>query len=86
MYYKSDGTFVCTLLLCKNERLYNRIVVFSVRIFRYSVVGHEFVFKCCDVKLVSERWIVSLLDRVVDVKPTYILLFSEIQSPKGQSN
>ena len=22
MYYKSDVTFVCTLLLCKNERLY----------------------------------------------------------------
>ena len=26
MYYKSDVTFVCTLLLCKNERLYCCIV------------------------------------------------------------
>ncbi len=26
MYYKSDVTFVCTLLLCKNERLYWCIV------------------------------------------------------------
>ena len=29
---------------------------------------------------------VSLLDRVVVVKPAYILLFSEIQSPKGHLN
>ena len=26
MYYKSDVTFVCTLLFCKNERLYSFIV------------------------------------------------------------
>ena len=30
--------------------------------------------------------IVSLLDRVVEVKPTYILLLSDIQSPKGHLN
>ena len=30
------------------------------------------------LNVVSERCIVSLLDRVVEVKPTYILLFSEI--------
>ena len=34
----------------------------------------------------SERCIVSLLDRVVEVKPTCILLLSEIQSPKGHLN
>ena len=34
----------------------------------------------------SERCIVSLLDRVVEVKRTYILLLSEIQSPKGHLN
>ena len=38
------------------------------------------------MELVSERCIVSLLDRVLEVKPTYILLFSEIQSPKGHLN
>ena len=38
------------------------------------------------IELVSERCIVSLLDRVVEVKPTYILLLSEIQSPKGHLN
>ena len=42
-------------------------------------------FKCCAMELVSERCIVSLLDRVVKVIPTYIL-FSEIQSPKGHLN
>ena len=55
----------------------------SVRIFRSYVVGHECFFKCWAIELVSERCIVSLLDRVVEVKPTYILLLSEIQSPRG---
>ena len=56
------------LLFCSN------IVVFSVRIFRNSVVGHECLFRCCAMELVPERCMVSLLDRVVEVKPTYILL------------
>ena len=44
-------------------------------------------FKCWAIELISERCIVSLLDRVVEVKPTYILLLlSEIQSPKGHLN
>ena len=43
-------------------------------------------FKCWAIELVSERCIVSLLDRVVEVKPTYILLLAEIQSPKGHLN
>ena len=38
------------------------------------------------MELVSERYIVSLLNKVVEVKPTYILLFSEIQSPKRHLN
>ena len=58
----------------------------SVRIFRNSVVGHECFLKCCVMELVLERYIVSLLDRVVEVKPTYILLLSERQSPKGHLN
>ena len=60
--------------------------MFSVRIFRCSVVGHECIFRCCAMELVSGRRIVSLLDRVVEVKPTYILLFSEIKSLKGYLN
>ena len=70
----------CLLFWCSN------IVVLSVRIFRSCVVGHEYFFKCWAIELVSERCIVSLLNRVVEVKPTYILLLSEIQSPKGHLN
>ena len=43
-------------------------------------------FKFCAMELILERCIVSLLDRVVEVKKTYILLFSEIQCPKGHLN
>ena len=38
-------------------------------------------FGCWTIELVSDRCIVSLLDRVVKVKPTYVLLLSEIKSP-----
>ena len=43
-------------------------------------------FKWSAMELESERWIFSLLDKVVEGKPPYILLFSEIQSPKGHLN
>ena len=36
--------------------------------------------KCCAMELGSESCIVSLLDGVVEVKPTYVLLFSKILS------
>ena len=62
------------------------IVVLSMRIFRSCVVGHECFFKCLAIELVSERCIVSLLDRVVEVKPTYILSLLEIQSSKRHLN
>ena len=45
--------------------------MFSVRIFRHSVVGHEYVFEYCATELVSE----SLFDGLVEVKPINILLF-----------
>ena len=60
--------------------------MFAVRIFRNSAFGQECVFRCCAIDLVSDRCIVSCLDRVVKVKPTYILIFSEIQSPKVRLN
>ena len=60
--------------------------MFSLRIFQNSVVEHECFFKCWAIEPVSEICIVSLLNRVVEVKLTYILLFSEIQSPKGHLN
>ena len=54
--------------------------MFSVRIFHNSVVGHECFLKCCAMELVSKKCTVSLLDRVVEVKPTYISLLSERKS------
>ena len=57
------------------------IVKFLVRTFRNSVVGQEFRYWV--IELESERCIDSRLDRVVEVKPMYILLFSEKQSSKG---
>ena len=44
------------------------------------------LFKGCAMELVSDRCILRLLDGVVEVKPTYILLFLEIKSPKGHLN
>ena len=70
----------CLLFCCSN------IVVFLVRIFCNSVVEHECFFKCSAMELVSERCTLSLLNRVVEVKPTYIFLFSEILLPKGHLN
>ena len=52
----------CLLFWC------SKIVVFSVILFRNSVVGHEFFLKCCAMELVSKSCIVCLLDRVVEVK------------------
>ena len=70
----------CLLYCCSN------IVAFSVRIFCNCVVGIECFFNICSMELVSERCITSLLDRVAEIKTTYVLLFSEIQSPKGHLN
>ena len=73
------------MFIFNTERLacyFVALVLFSVRIFRNSVGEQECTFKCWAIELVSERCIASLLDRVVDVKPTYILMFSEIQSPR----
>ena len=58
-----------------------------VRIFINSVVRHERFFRCCAMELVSKWCIVMVSSRYVDeVKPTYILLFSEVQYPKSLLN
>ena len=80
IYSASRICSFCSLFWCSN------IVVFSVRIFHISAVGHECFFKCRAMELVSERCIVSLPYRVVEVKLIYISLFSEIQSPKRHFN
>ena len=45
-----------------------------------------FFFRCCAMGLVSERYIVSLLNKVAEVKPTYIFLILGIKSHKGHLN
>ena len=73
----------CRFLICNASRIWSfcllfwcsNIVVLSVRIFRSCVVGHECFFKCWAIELVSERCIVSLLDRVVEVKPYICWLY-----------
>ena len=64
----------CLLFWCSNN------VVFSVRIFRNSVVGHECFFKCCAMELVSERHIVSLFDRGAELNQH---IYDFFKSPKG---
>ena len=78
----------CTFLICSPPVIcylcllicLSIIIVFSGRIFRNSVVGHKCAFRWWEIEFVSERCIVCLLHRVVEIKLTYILLFSEIQS------
>ena len=79
----------CIFLICSTLRICNfclfrcsNIVVFS----EIQLSGKNVFFRCWTIEPVSERCIVSLLNRVVRVKPTYILLFSEIQFPKGNLN
>ena len=46
----------------------------------------ECVLRCKAMELESLRCIVSRLERVVVVRPTYILFSLETQSPKGHLN
>ena len=59
--------------------------MFSVRILRDSVFEQGCFFRCCAIELVSDRGIVNRFHSVVEIKPTYTLLFLEIQSPKYTS-
>ena len=57
----------------------NNINIFCLHIFVYFYFWNSvFRQECCAIELESERCIVSRLDVVVDVKQTYIQLFSEI--------
>ena len=51
------------------------IIVFSTRIFRKLDLGIEWNLRCKAMKLKSLRCIVSRLERVVVVKPTYALFW-----------
>ena len=80
--------------ICKASRICSRslfiscaiIVGFSTRIFRNLDLGIECVLRCKAIELESLRCIVSRLERVVVVRPTYALFSLETQSPKGHLN
>lgn len=44
------------------------------------------ILKCCLIELTSEKWTVQCLDKVGLLKPTYVLTFFQIQSPKWHKN
>ena len=62
------------------------ILVFSTRIFRNLDLGKEWVLRCKPMKLESLKCIVSRLESVLVVRPTYLLFSLETPSPKGHSN
>ena len=80
--------------ICSASRIYRHslliscviIVVFSARIFWNLNLGMEWVLRCKAMKPESLRCIVSRLERVVLVRPIYVLFFLETQSPKGHLN
>ena len=62
------------------------IEVFSTRIFRNPDLRIELFLICKAMELESLRCIVTRLERVVVVRPTYALFSLETQSPKGYLN
>ena len=56
------------------------IVVFSVRIFQNLDFGIEWVVRCKAMELESLRFIVRHLERVILVRPTYVLFSMETVS------
>ena len=70
--------FICRasrICSCSLAILCAIIVVFSTRIFRNLVLGIEWVLRCKAMELESLRCIVSCLERVVVVRPTYVSFF-----------
>ena len=61
-------------------------MVFSTRIFRNLDLGIEWVLRCKAMELKSLRCIVSRLERVVVVRPTYALFSLVTPSPQGHLN
>ena len=82
--FKCVSLRVCVVFVCYLVALI--LLCFRQEFYEILLSGMNVFLRCCATELVSERCILILLDRVVEVKPTYILLFSEIQSPKKYLN
>ena len=73
------------VFICRASRIRSRslfisctiIVVLSTRTFRNLDLGIEWVLRCKAMELESSRCIVSRLERVVVVRPTYALFSLE---------
>ena len=61
-------------------------MVFSTRTFRNLDLGIEWILRCKAIELEPLRCIVSRLERIVVVRPTYALFSLETQSSKGHLN
>ena len=62
MYYKSDVTFICTLLLCTNERLYCCIVQ------RFDVILTECNLSLHEITSVFQRTVIFMNCRIMEFK------------------
>ena len=74
----SLGVFICRASgICSRRLLISCaiIVVFSTRVFRKMNLEIECVFRCKAMELESLRCIVSRLERVVVIRPTYSFLW-----------
>ena len=60
--------------------------MFSTKIFQKLGLGIEWVLRCKAMELESLRCNVSCLERVIVVRPIYVLFSLETQSPKGYLN
>ena len=82
------------VFICRASRICSRClliscaikVVFSTRNFRNLDLGTEWVLRCKAMEQESLRYIVSRLERVVVVRPTYGSFSLATQSPKGHMN
>ena len=76
------------VFICRAFRICNRslfilcaiIVAFPTRIFRNLDLGIEWVLRCKAMELESLKCIVSCLERVIVVRPTYISFSLETAS------
>ena len=81
-----DSTFYMFLYVSSSLISYANIVLFSVRIFRNLDLEIECVLRCKAMELELIRCIVSRLERVVVVRPSYVLFSLETQCPKELLN
>ena len=82
------------VFVCRDSRICSRsllissaiMAMFLTRIFRILDLEIQWVLRCKAMELESLRCIVSRLERVVVIRPTYVLFLLETQYSKGHLN